>query len=361
VDHAFGTGRPFTVGVEEELLLVDPGTLALSPVAERILPALEAPPGLVAHEAYAAELELRSPVCAHAGEAGEALARVRAAARAAGATLMGVGIHPDAQLGDAPLVRAERYRRVDQAMRGLIRRTPECALHVHVGMPDPDTAVRVANGLRRNLPLLAGLSASSPWWFGVDSGMASARWATVRAYPGRGIPPAFRDFEDYADTVASTVTAGGVDDYTYVWWDVRLHPSLGTVEVREMDAQSSLVDAAALGALVQGLARAEAEAGPPSGPAPRSEAIAWSSFRAARDGLDAVVLSPDGLLPLREAARAALARARPHAREVGGEEALAGVERILREGGGAARQRVVHAQGGMPALLRSLVQRTAEG
>src|ERR687895_1658834 len=198
MDHAFGS--QFTLGLEEELLLVDPTTHQLAPVAERVLPAMDLPLELAGYEAYAAELELRSPPCSSAGEAVEALGRVRDAARAAGGTLMGAGVHPAGALGDAQLVGEARYQQVLETMRGLIQRTPECALHVHVGMPDPETAIRVHNALRNHLPLLVGLSANSPWWFGADSGLASARYALVRAYPRRGVPRAFRDFEDFAAT-----------------------------------------------------------------------------------------------------------------------------------------------------------------
>src|SRR5262249_37514423 len=146
-----------------------------------------------------------------------------------------------------------RYRHVDGEMRGLIRRTPECALHVHVGMPDAETAVRVFNRIRSHLPLLQGLAANSPWWFGVDSGLASARGALVRAYPGRGIPRALRDVDEWEEVVAETTAAGELPDYTFLWWDVRLHPRLGTIEIRELDAQSSVDDAASLAALVRAL------------------------------------------------------------------------------------------------------------
>jgi carboxylate-amine ligase len=357
MEHAFGSGRPFTLGVEEELLLVDPQTRALAPVAERILPAMDVPEGAAAHEAFAAEVELRSLVCTDAEEAMATLRVHRAAARAAGATLMGAGLHPAGRLGDAALVDAERYRRVEREMRGVIRRTPECALHVHVGMPDADTAIRVFNGLRPYLPLLEGLSANSPWWFGSDSGFASARSVIVAAYPGRGVPRAFRDFDDYAQGVETETAAGGLADYTMLWWDVRPHPRLGTVEVREMDAQSSLEDAGALAALVHALARAVAE--DPADSVPPREAIAWSKFRAARDGLDAQILDGGRLVPLPHAARAAIERALPYAREVGAQDALAGIERMLREGGGAARRRAAHARGGIDAMLAQLVEETA--
>ena len=357
-EPAFGRTEGFTVGLEEELLLVDPETRGLADAAERILPEMAVPPGAAGFEAYAAELELRSPPCRDVGEAAEALAAGRRAARAAGATLMGAGLHPTAGLGDARLVRQERYRRVDEEMRGLIRRTPECALHVHVGMPDAETAVRAFNGLRSRLPLLQGLSANSPWRFGVDSGLASARFALVRAYPGRGVPPAFRDFGEWAELVEQAAAAGGLCDYTLLWWDVRLHPRLGTVELREMDAQASLEDAAALAALVHALARHEADRAP-APPPPPPEAIAWSSFRAARDGLEATILHEGTFAPLELAARETVARVRAEARELGADAALEGIERILRRGGGAARQRAAHACGGTEAMLDLLIEETA--
>jgi carboxylate-amine ligase len=350
MEHRFG--RAFTLGVEEELLLVDRATLALAPTAERVLAAVDHPTDLLAHEAYAAELEARTPIVRDAAEAVASLRESRLAARAAGATLMGAGIHPAAELGDARLVDLERYREVGDQMRGLIRRTPECALHVHIGMPDPETAIWAFNGMRRHLPLLVGLAANSPWWFGHDSGMASARAGLVRSYPGRGIPRAFHDWDDYVATVEGIVSAGGIEDYTHLWWDVRLHPRHGTLEVREMDAQSSLDDVAAIVALVHALARHSAEQSAPPDVAP--DALAWSAFRAARDGLDARILCGDSIVPLRDAARETLEQAAPYA-----DDPIDGVERILREGGGADRRRRAAERGGIRAMLEELVEETA--
>lgn len=351
-----GFGSDFSLGVEEEIFLVEPGDLALAPVAAEILPRIDAPDGLVAHEAFAAEIELRTPPLPNAAEAAEVLRSLRGAARAAGATLLACGIHPDAPHGEAEIVDAERYRGVEEAVRGLIRRTPEAALHVHVGMPDAETAIRVFNGLRRWLPLLAGLAAGSPFWFGADSGLASARSAVVRAYPGRGVPRAFRDAAEWEEAVAMSLLAGGIKDATHLWWDVRVQPRLGTVEVRELDVQPSLEDASALAALVQGLALLEAE--PDRGPTPPTEAIGWSSFRAARDGVCGEILHGERLKPLPDVAREALGEVRPRLAERGAEAPLDGVERILAAGGGAAWQRAAHARGGMPGLLSELVRRT---
>ena len=347
MDHAFGT--QFTLGVEEELMLVDPETHLLAADAERVLPAMGQAAERAAHEAYAAQLELRSPPVPDAAQAATALRDLRATAAGAGGTLMGAGLHPAATAGDAPLVDAPRYRRVSEAMRGLLGRTPECALHVHVGMPDPDTAIRAFNGLRAHLPLLVGLAASSPWWFGRDSGMASARFFVTRSYPGRGVPPSFHDFGDYVDCVERLAASGGPENYTLLWWDVRPHPKLGTVEVREMDVQAPLEDSAALAALVRALALLEAEGN--GAEQPSRDAIGWSCFRAARDGLDAEILDAGHLVPLRQATRDLLAR-------LPDDPALEGVERLLAKGNAADRQRAAYAEGGMPALLRHIVDET---
>ena len=358
MQHAFAASDPLTLGLEEELLLVDPATHQLAHVAEEVMRHIELPESLAAHEAFASEIELRTPVCRTAGEAARELTGARAAARSAGATLLASGLHPTARWGDVRMTDKPRYRALDQTMRSLIKRTPECALHVHVGAPDREAAIRMLNGLRLHLPLLQGLSANSPYWFGADSGLASARFSIVRAYPRRGVPRSFSGWDEYADTVQAIGAAGEFDDYTFIWWDLRAHPRVGTVEVREMDVQPSLEDAAALAALVQALAAQALESPPDAGPP--AEAIAESSFRASRDGLDATILHDGALRPLREVARATVTKVAGHARELGSGDALEGIERILREGGGAARQRAAAARGGTDELLAQLVHDTEE-
>jgi carboxylate-amine ligase len=353
VNHSFGSGAPFRIGLEEELLLVDAETLQLTHAADGLLKGVGLPPDRAGHEAFLAEIEVRSAPQGSAAEAVAEIAEGRAAVRAAGGTPMAVGLHPDAGFGDVQLVDSDRYRQVEREMRGLIKRTPECALHVHVAMPSPEAAVDALMGLREALPLIGALGAGSPFWFGQDSGLASARSAVIRAYPGRGIPPPLRDWEDYLETLEGIRLGGGPRDHTMVWWDARLQPRLGTVELRELDVQTGLEQTAGLAALVHALARRAAEQ-PVSDPTP-GQALHWSSFRAVRDGIDAEVLYRGRLRPAREAARELLD-------ELGAEDdALEGVERILSDGGAPARQRAIHAQGGMPALLAHLAQETARG
>ena len=353
----FPFGSDFTVGIEEELFLVDEATLELASVTDEVLDAMRVEPRAAGHDAYAAQIELRSQPAASVAEAVDSLARLRGAAGAAGGTLLGSGLHPAGRFGDATLVEGHRYELVADQLRGLLRRTPESALHVHVGLPDERTAARAFNAMRLHVPLLIGLAANSPFWFGTDSGLASARFVLSRAYPGRCVPRAVRDIDDLEQLAAETLTAAGLPDGTFLWWDLRMHPRHGTLELREMDAQSSLEHAAAIAALARALVVGAGDG--PDPPDVPSEALDWASFRAARDGTNAIVLDGEVTRPLADVARDAVRRVRPLAREAGDEDALDAVGRVLEENG-AARQCAAFARGGMPGLLRALADETAE-
>jgi glutamate---cysteine ligase / carboxylate-amine ligase len=268
---------------------------------------------------------------------------------------MGAGIHPAAELGDVRITQQERYLRAAELLGGVVHRTPDCALHVHVGMPDPDTAVRACNGLREHLPLLHALAANSPYWYGQDARLASARFVLRRGFPRVEVPRAFRDFEDFERAIEPMLAAAELDDYTSLWWDVRPHPKLGTVEVRVMDAQSSLDSLAALGALVHGLAIHEALSDRREwlDREPIEEAV----FSATSKGLEARLPNADGRLrTVPELAKDAVELAGRH---LANAEPLDGIERMLATGGGADRQRAAHAEGGMPAVLEMLVRETS--
>jgi carboxylate-amine ligase len=361
MEHLFGRAAPFALGVEEELLLVDPATGGLAPVAGTLIAGLAPGAGTIEPDVYEALVELASPITADAIEGARALEALRADVRAAGATPVGAGIHPAAPFGDAPHVDEPRYREIGEQMRGLLRRTPTCALHVHVGMPDPETAIRAFNGMRAELPVLQALAAHSPYWHGLDSGFATARAQLFRGYPRADIPRAFEDWADYEAAMAQIVAAAGVADYTFLWWDLRPHPKLGTLEVRAMDAQARLGSVCGLAALVHGLAMAAAEGSGSPGDTPPREVLVESSFRAGRDGLAATVWHDGAMRPVRDLAAAALERARPHARAVGADAALEEVERILRDGNGADRMRAAHAEGGLPRVVEQLIAESAEG
>lgn len=264
----FGSSAPFSLGVEEELFLVDPVTGGQINAGNAVLERLAGAGGTVEREQHACQVELITGVCSTAAEAVRELRQLRGQVVATGAGVLGAGTHPSAAEGDAEITDKARYERIRELLGDAIA-TPVNALHVHVGMPDADTAIRAFNGLRRHLPLLQALGANSPFRHGRDTGLASAREVTMRGWPRSGVPRAMHDFDDFCATSALLARAADVPDYTWFWWKLRPHPRLGTVEIRALDTQTSVEDAAALVALVHCLARhaaeepAGAEADPP--------------------------------------------------------------------------------------------------
>ncbi len=356
MDHRFGREAPFALGVEEELLLLDPASGMLSHTSSRLVPRIDPPAGTVMHDVYEALVETSSPISADAIEGVRHLETLRQAIRAAGGTPAGAGLHPAGPFGDAPHVVSERYREIGDQMRGLLRRTPTCALHIHVGLPDPETAIRAFNRMRQHLPALQALAAHSPYWHGIDSGFETARAQMFRGYPRADIPRAFAGWDDYAETMEAIVAAAGIDDYTFLWWDLRPHPNLGTLEVRAMDAQARLGSVCGLAALVHGLVLACAHEPTADEPLAR-EVLVESSFRAGRDGLDATVWHDGALRPVRERIAAAVELAH---RYTPAAAALEEVDRIVADGNGADRMRAAYAEGGMPRVLHRLIEESAE-
>ncbi|MBB4662283.1 carboxylate-amine ligase [Conexibacter arvalis] len=366
-EHRFGREAPFTLGVEEELFLVDPVDGAQTNASAAVLERLGAVRGTVERELHACQVELITDLCHDAGEAATALRGLRRAVVGTGAGILGAGTHPAALEGAAEITDKARYERIHELLGDAVA-TPVGGLHVHVGMPDPETAVRVFNGLRRHLPLLQALGANTPYRHGRDTGLASAREITTRGWPRSGVPRALRDFDDFAELSARLVRAADVPDYTWFWWKLRPHPRLGTVEIRALDAQASLDDLAALVALVHCLARHLAEAEPARGaggrgePSPPAELLDEGTFRAARYGVRARLPDAEGrLVPFDALLAQVLREIAGDARELGCDAALDSLPALVARGGGAGRQRSIHAIGGMGALLRELATLTARG
>jgi glutamate---cysteine ligase / carboxylate-amine ligase len=354
--HAFGASPPLSLGVEEELLLVDQRYELISASEEVLATVGPRLPGRISSEIFTEQIELKTGVCHAAGEVLEELRAARKEVAEAGFGTLGAGLHPSADSRHAILVEKPRYEPVRKDFGDLLR-TPPCGLHVHVGIPDPDLAVRLANAFRLYLPVLQALSANSPFRDGADSGHASARTSVVRSYPRFQVPRRFSDYEDFCRVADQLIAAAGVDDYTYIWWDVRPHPKFGTVEVRALDVQIDAVGSTAIAALIQAIAAKECDS--PSAPGLYRESLEESYFQAASHGLDAeILLDSEKPEPAREAARRLLDAVRPYAEELGGGGALEEVERILREGNGAEEQRRVHREAGMAGLLEHLGRRT---
>jgi glutamate---cysteine ligase / carboxylate-amine ligase len=355
-DHCFGSGEPFSIGVEEELFLVDPVTGRQTNSSAAVLERLGDDVGTVERELHACQIELITNVHTSAGEAVGQLAELRRTVVETGAALLGSGTHPAANEGDAVITDKERYERI-HFLLGDAAVTPVGGLHIHVGMPDSETAIKVFNALRSDLPLLHALAANSPFRHGRDTGLASARELSLRGWPRSGTPRALRDFADFCEMSQLLTRAADVPDYTWFWWTLRPHPRLGTVEIRALDAQASLTDAGALIALVHCLAREAAERGRADDPPP--ELVEEGMFRAARFGVYGELPDTQGQRrPVSELLEDALGRADAWASELGCTAQLATLPELLQRGGGAGMQRATYEIAGIDAVLRDLVQRT---
>ena len=353
-ERRFGRHEPFTIGVEEELFVVDPRTGELLNEAPHVLAELDSSgPGQVKSEVHACQVELITDVCRTVDEALDSLAQLSRAVLATGVGLMGSGTHPTAKEGDAEITSKDRYRLISDRLGDAVA-TPVGALHIHVGMQDAETAIRTFNGLRRRLPLLEALGANSPYRHGRDTGLASAREITLRGWPRSGVLRAMSSYEDFWSSTERLTKVADVPDYTFHWWKLRPHPRLGTVEVRALDAQARLADTAILAAAVQSFACVDAAG--PSAIEPPPEILEEASFRAARWGVAAALPdSQDELRPVVELLSEMLGPARSAARELGCAEHLDSVQALLEVGGGAGLQRRAYHDGGIDQVLRSVM------
>jgi len=290
--------RPLSVGIEEEVMLLDPLDWSLAQRADQVLPRLStrlrACAGLETHGAVIELASAPGETAADAiGEIEELRGLLAVELAVLGLRVASAGTHPVALWSDMEVSGDERYQLVYGAMRELARREPTFALHVHIGVPDPESAIRLHNRLRGHLPLLLALSGNSPFWQGRDTGLASARTPVFQAFPRVGIPRAFASYTDYVETVDLLIRCDAVPEPTFLWWDVRPQPRFGTVEVRVMDAQTTVAHTGALVALVQAIARLELEEGYNSqGLIDAPEVLAENRFLAARDGMEARLIDP---------------------------------------------------------------------
>lgn len=346
-----------TVGVGEQLFVADPTELIPIPCEEGLLGPARTGAGRFAAEHCDGVLELVGAACRTAGEASRGLAGMRAEVLTRErVALLGTGVHPMQGLAGAPRAPGGP----DGRSRPLLAQLTHCGLRVRVGMPDDETTIAAFNGMRRWVPLLQALAANSPFWHGRDSGLASARTAIEHTRPRSGLPRAFRDHADFEAMLAELCRVAEIDDASSVFWDMRPHPGRGELEVRGLDAQSSLDDLAALVALVHCLACHEAlTAGRAGASFPAPELLAEAQFRAIRDGLEARISIGGPLVAASDLARHAVSIASGYAPALGCAGELDGIERILVEGNGAVRQRRAHAGGGMHAVLELLRDETA--
>jgi len=345
-------------------MLLEPQTWSLAESSDTVLPRLSSQLSThVAPETHAAVVEIVTGVHPHVDEvvAELGLLRRRLAGELAemGLSVAAAGTHPTSALRETEVSGAARYRLLGESLRGLARRQPTMSLHVHVGVPTPEDAVRVLNGLREHLPVLLALSANSPFCDGRDGGFDSLRTVIFQAFPRTGAPRTFAGYADYIEAVDALVAPGAIPDPSFLWWDARLQPALGTVEVRVMDAQSSVRDVAPLVALVQALAHLALEGDGRSAGAD-DQVLAENRFLAARDGMAARLIDSRTrrLIPIRETLQELLASCRPHALALRCEGKLERV-RSLAAANGAKRQRAF--SGGLGGLVERLAQQFLSG
>src|SRR3954464_507493 len=351
LDHAFGKSDPYTLGVEEEYMLLDAETFDLVQHIDTVLAAVaghELEP-VINQELMQSVLEIATPVCHTTGEVAEQLGRIRGyvigVARDEGMRVGSAGTHPFSLFERQRITAKDRYRALVDQMQYVARRELIFGMHIHVAVDDAEKAIQVVNGLLPQLGPLLALSASSPFWRGEPTGLPSSRQMIFAAFPRSGPPPRFKDYDDYAEVVGQLEKTGCIADYTHIWWDIRLHPRLGTVEIRICDAVTRVEDAVALAAYCQALVKHYCERYERGDEIPSYHRILTTENKwlAARYGLEAPVMDlatgRRNRVPVAQLVRRTLKEIEPHARELGSDRELEGIREILAKGNGSDRQR----------------------
>jgi carboxylate-amine ligase len=373
LDHNFGKGDPYTLGVEEEYMLLDGETLDLVQHIEAVLAATEGHElePRVNPELMQSVLEIATPVCRTAADVDRELRRLRSYVTGLAAEqemrVGSAGTHPFSLFERQRITARDRYRHLVDQLQYVARRELIFGMHVHVAVDDCEKAVQVVNGLLMHLSSLLALSASSPFWRGELTGLDSSRQMVFAAFPRSGPPPRFHDYADYAEVVGQLEKTGCIADYTHIWWDIRLHPRYGTVEVRICDAVSRVEDAVALAAYCQALVKLYSERFDAGEEIPSFHRILTSENKwlAARYGLEAPVMDlatgRRNRVPVAQLVRRTLKEIEPHASELGAGSELEGIREILARGNGADRQRRVwNANRDIAEVVREIADSTEE-
>src|SRR3954447_6116122 len=365
MEHHF-TGPDYTIGIEEELMIVDGETLDLVNAIESLLD--DAPQGAIKPELMESVLEISTDPCRTIPEAGAQLRALRRqvmdSANARGLKIGSAGTHPFAMWEDQRIVARPRYRDLISALRFVARQELIFGMHVHVGIDDPEKAIHIANGMRVHVPVLVALAANSPFWRADPTGLVSTRTPIFRAFPRVGIPPAYKDWQDYQQRIAFMQRSGVMEDASYLWYDVRPHPRFGTVEIRACDSQTRVEHTLGLAALTHAMVKELSEhfdAGEQLSDYPW-EMLDENKWLASRHGLDGelVDLPSRDRVPARGLARRLLDRLREHAQDLGADGALDGIQDLIDRGNGAARQVVVYeANHDLREVMAEIVAATA--
>ena len=372
---AFDRPAPLTLGLEEELVLLDPATFEPAPHARDVVTGLagdasasDAPLAAGGRvraklELPAAQLEIAGPPAHRVAEAVALLGEGRRALAAAtrdGARLAALAVHPFAP-AEGELNRGERYERTLREHAVVARRQVVCALQVHVAVGGAERTLAVYDGLRARLPEIAALAAAAPFEQGRDTGLASVRPVISGQLPRQGIPPPLSSWEAFAEELRWGAASGTVPEPRVWWWELRPHPSHGTLEVRVPDPQAQLADVAALTALVHSLvARLAAahDAGEPRAPAPATWRLEENRWSALRYGVEGTLADPwsGERIATRERLHALLDELAPHATALGSATELDRA-RTLVEVNGAMTHRSIAREAGVRGLVEALADR----
>ena len=359
--QTFDATDPFTVGLEEETMLLDPETLDLSPCAGAILDRVGGASPFKP-ELPASQLEIRTDpeptveaaVAALAAGRRELADAARGVARPAAA-----GAHPFAA-ASGHLSKSERYDRLQAEYGPVARRQLVASLQVHVAVGDSGSTLPVYNALRGHLPDIAALAANAPIYRGEDAGVASVRPKIAELLPRQGVPPALESWSAFAEELRWGAAAGAVSEPRLWWWELRPHPIFGTLEVRVPDAQTTIADASGVAAFVQALVAWLAERhreGVPL-PAPPTWRIEENRWSAARHGVEGRMadLATGEQRPTRERLSELLEALEPTAARLGSSAQLAAASRLV-EANGAIRQRGIARERGSAGLAAWLADR----
>ena len=363
IEQHFGESSRWSVGVEEEVMILDAQTYALSPQVEALIAASEgrALTGRFKTELFASVIELNTNTCATAAEAVAALAELRPAldelARERDLRIAAAGSHPFSPPEEQPIAPDPRYEKFVAYAGPSARRQGVSGLHVHVGMPSAEACFDALEGVLPWLPLVLALSANSPYLDGRETGLASNRAEVLAQLPRSGAPPVFGSYEEWEHFVERFAGLGLADGYTRFWWDVRPHPMLGTLEVRMPDQPTRLEVTGAFVALLQALCVSVLDEPPRRDPPSARGDYAQNRWAALRFGPRAELVHPDGhrLVAAPELARELLERIGATAAELGTSELLEPLDPSQCEGD---RQLEIGRRDGLQAVCADLAERT---
>lgn len=363
----FESSATSTLGVEWELQLVSSATRQLTSGASEILAELS-PDGehpTAKHELLESTIEVITGICSTVAEAtadlAGTIAQLRPLVEARDLKLMCAGTHPLTDWATQTISPSPRYAKLVEDMQWLARQLQIFGVHVHVGVRSPEKVIPIVNALTAYVPHLLALSASSPYWIGHDTGLASARSKVFEGLPTAGLPyqlGGWDEFERYMETLLSTGTIGSIKE---VWWDIRPHPTFGTVELRICDGLPTMQEIGMVAALSQCLVDQldrELDKGYTL-PTPKGWVVRENKWRAARYGLDATIIrgEDEQTVPVRDALRELVHDLGPTSQRLGCVEELAAVEAQLESGASYQRQRAVAAahDGDLTAVVDSLI------